>query len=252
MRRAATILLAACTTAAALTALTAAPARAGDDPTGLGHCTGSAPLVCHLDVAPGTYRVSVLLGGDAEAGSTGVTAETRRTVLAETPSAPGGTVRRSFTVDVRDPEGEPTGATGSPGLDLTFGGTAPQLDALRVTPVRTPRILLAGDSAVCDQPGAFYSGWGQQLPRHLTGRLTVANHADSGEGSQSFLDNPDSRSAPTPTPPRAGPPSTPPWSWLNSAPRGSSQGELSADERQMAGELGSSPAIRPAGVRGGT
>ncbi|WP_328909236.1 rhamnogalacturonan acetylesterase [Streptomyces sp. NBC_00234] len=190
MRRAASALLAACTTAAALTALTAAPARADGDPTGLGHCTGTAPFVCHFDVAPGTYRVSALLGGGVEAGSTGVTAETRRTMLAETPNAAGRTVRRSFTVDVRDPEGEPTGPAGSPGLDLTFGGTAPQLAALRVTPVRTPQILLAGDSTVCDQPGDPYSGWGQQLPQYLTDRLTVANYADSGEGSQSFLDNP--------------------------------------------------------------
>ncbi|MFD3654717.1 rhamnogalacturonan acetylesterase [Streptomyces sp. NPDC058620] len=190
MRRAATVLLAACTTAAALTGLTAAPAWAGGDPTGLGHCTGAGPFVCHFDVAPGAYRVSALLGGGAQAGSTGVTAETRRTMLAETPTAAGRTVHRSFTVDVRDPEGEPTGATGTPGLDLTFGGTAPQLAALRVTPVRTPQILLAGDSTVCDQPGDPYSGWGQQLPQYLTDRLTVANHADSGEGSQSFLDNP--------------------------------------------------------------
>lgn len=164
MRRAATVLLAACTTAAALTALTAAPARADGDPAGLGHCAGTAPVVCHFDVTPGTYRVTALLGGGAGAGSTGVTAETRRTMLAETPNDPGRTVRRSFTVDVRDPEGEPTGATGTPGLDLTFGGAAPQLAALRVTPVRTPEILLAGDSTVCDQPGDPYSGWGSSFP----------------------------------------------------------------------------------------
>lgn len=183
MRRAGTALLAACTAVAALTTVTATPARAqadGPRDAGLRHCAGTAPVVCHFDVTPGTYRVRVLLGGGQGAGSTSVTAETRRAVLAETRNAPGETLRRGFTVDVRDPEGEPTGATGSPGLDLTFGGAAPRLAGLRVERVRTPQILLAGDSTVCDQAGEPYTGWGQQLPQYLTDRVTVANHADSG------------------------------------------------------------------------
>ncbi|MFJ8887368.1 rhamnogalacturonan acetylesterase [Streptomyces sp. NPDC102402] len=191
MRRAGSVLLAACTAAAALTTLAAAPAGAeGRVAAGPDHCTGTAPVVCHFDVAPGTYRVRAVLGGGAEAGSTAVTAESRRSVLAETPNAPGGTVRRTFTVDVRDPEGEPTGATGSPGLDLTFGGAAPQLASLHIERARVPQILLAGDSTVCDQPGDPYSGWGQQLPQYLTDRLSVANYADSGESSQTFRDDP--------------------------------------------------------------
>ncbi|MFG2588625.1 rhamnogalacturonan acetylesterase [Streptomyces sp. NPDC048438] len=191
MRRAGSVLLAACTAAAALTTLAAAPAGAeGRVAAGRDHCTGTAPVVCHFDVAPGTYRVRAALGGGAEAGSTAVTAESRRSVLAETPNAPGRTLRRTFTVDVRDPEGEPTGATGSAGLDLTFGGAAPQLASLHVERARVPQILLAGDSTVCDQPGDPYSGWGQQLPQYLTDRLSVANYADSGESSQTFRDNP--------------------------------------------------------------
>ncbi|MGW2257107.1 rhamnogalacturonan acetylesterase [Streptomyces sp. NPDC001780] len=155
-----------------------------------GDCAGTAPVVCHFALPPGTYEVTALLGG-ATAGRTAVTAESRRTVLAETATAPGRTVRRGFTVDVRDPEGEPTGPVGSPGLDLRFGGAAPLLAALRVTPApRTPRLFLAGDSTVCDQAAEPYSGWGQQLPRYLRQGISVANYADSGEGSQSFLDNP--------------------------------------------------------------
>ncbi|WP_063756847.1 rhamnogalacturonan acetylesterase [Streptomyces sp. NRRL F-5135] len=155
-----------------------------------GDCAGTAPVVCHFALPPGTYEVTALLGG-ATAGRTAVTAESRRTVLAETATAPGRTVRRGFTVDVRDPEGEPTGPVGSPGLDLRFGGAAPLLAALRVTPApRAPRLFLAGDSTVCDQAAEPYSGWGQQLPRYLRQGISVANYADSGEGSQSFLDNP--------------------------------------------------------------
>ncbi|WP_137991760.1 rhamnogalacturonan acetylesterase [Streptomyces vilmorinianum] len=190
MRR--TALLTAAVTVAA--ALTAAPAHA-DGPYGQGgleHCTVTAggPLVCHVDVAPGTYDVAVTLGGDTE-GSTSVTGETRRALLAETATAAGESVRRSFTVDVRTPEGEPTGPAGSPGLDLTFGGAAPRVTGLRVTPApAAPRLFLIGDSTVCDQPGEPYTGWGQQLPALLDRGIAVANHADSGESTVSYLENP--------------------------------------------------------------
>ncbi|GAA4892923.1 rhamnogalacturonan acetylesterase [Streptomyces coeruleoprunus] len=190
-------LLAAAALTALTTALPAVPAHASAPPggpgtygRGLDHCTGTAPVVCHFDVAPGTYDVTVTLGGDT-AGATSVTAETRRTMLAETPTAAGERITRAFTVDVRTPEGEPTGPAGSPGLDLTFAGPAPALHAIRVTPApRARKLVLIGDSTVCDQPGAPYSGWGQQLPQFLRRGLAVANHADSGESTVSYLSDP--------------------------------------------------------------
>lgn len=169
-------------------ALTGTPAHAqpGEAP-GTAHCTATA---CHLDVPPGTYDVRVLLGGDA-ASRTALTGETRRALLPETAVPAGERVARSFTVNVRTPEGEPTGPDGSPGLDLTVGGAAPALAGLSVTPARHARqILLVGDSTVCDQPAAPYSGWGQQLPQYLRKGLSVANYADSGESTVTYLQNP--------------------------------------------------------------
>jgi lysophospholipase L1-like esterase len=168
------------------TALSAVPAQAGERAPSLGidHCTATA---CHFDVPPGTYDVKVLLGGDA-ASSTAVGGETRRSLLPETAVPAGERVARSFTVDVRDPEGEPTRPGGTPGLDLTLDGPAPALADIRVTPARHARqIFLVGDSTVCDQHQAPYAGWGQQLPRHLRKGLSVANYADSGESTVSFL-----------------------------------------------------------------
>ncbi|AGP53491.1 rhamnogalacturonan acetylesterase [Streptomyces rapamycinicus] len=217
MRRAGTALLAA---TACLAALPGAPAWArgsgpGESPAAaraavVPRCTGTAPIVCHADVPPGTYDVTAVLGG-ARAGSTGVTAESRRTMLAATPTAAGQRLIRSFTVNVREPEGEPTGPSGSPGLDLTFGGGAPRLTGLKVTeiskaaksseaakvsemtkaaPGRRHQLFLAGDSTVCDQLTAPYTGWGQQLPQFFRRGLSVANYADSGESSGSFLADP--------------------------------------------------------------
>ncbi|WP_043685547.1 rhamnogalacturonan acetylesterase [Streptomyces xylophagus] len=186
MRRFNIALLAAMTLS---TALSAAPAQAHDrtPPLGIANCTATA---CHFDVPPGTYDVTVRLGGDS-AASTAVTGETRRSLLPETATAAGRTVTRSFTVNVRTPEGEPTGPDGTPGLDLTLGGTAPALADIRVTPARRAhRIILIGDSTVCDQPGDPYSGWGQQLPQFLRKGVSVANYADSGESTVTYLANP--------------------------------------------------------------
>ncbi|TDC76805.1 rhamnogalacturonan acetylesterase [Streptomyces hainanensis] len=160
-------------------------------PSGLpAECADGAPLTCHVDVEPGTYDVTVWLGGDA-AASTGVSAETRRTMLAETATEAGEIVRRTFTVDVRDPEGEPTGPAGTPGLDLRFEGSAPRLAGLRVTQARHAReILIIGDSTACDQGSIPYAGWGQELPQYLRGGVSVANYADGGEGTASFLYRP--------------------------------------------------------------
>ncbi|MEE4488902.1 rhamnogalacturonan acetylesterase [Streptomyces sp. BE230] len=189
MRRTGPALLTAVAAVTALATPAVADAAAAPAPAPTG-CTGTAPVVCHFDVAPGTYRVTARIGGAAE-GRTTVTAETRRAMLGETPTAAGRQVVRTFTVNVREPEGEPTGASGSPGLDLTFGGPAPLLADLRVTPApRTPQLFLIGDSTVCDQPGSPYTGWGQELPQYLRAGMSVANYADSGESSQTYLDQP--------------------------------------------------------------
>ncbi|QOV34742.1 rhamnogalacturonan acetylesterase [Streptomyces ferrugineus] len=178
MRRFSTAALVAAATLG--TALTATPAQAAAD----AHCTATA---CHFDVPPGTYDVKVLLGGEA-ASSTTIAGETRRTLLPETSAPAGERVARSFTVNVRTPQGEPTGPEGTPGLDLLLGGAAPALADIKVTPARrTRQILLVGDSTVCDQPGDPYSGWGQQLPQYLRKGLSVANYADSGESTVSYL-----------------------------------------------------------------
>ncbi|HEX9999115.1 MAG TPA: rhamnogalacturonan acetylesterase [Actinoplanes sp.] len=160
---------------------------------GSGSCTGEAPVVCQIDVPPGNYDVSVLLGDADVAASTAVRAEARRMMLAEVATQAGRFTWRSFGVNVREPEGEPTKtASGTPGLTLTFTGAAPHVRKVTVRPARPaqPVLYLAGDSTVCDQDTFPYTGWGQAIPQHLRPGLTVANYADSGESTASFLADP--------------------------------------------------------------
>src|SRR6185312_1375163 len=116
--------------------------------------------------------------------------EARRQVLNAVSTSAGQVVRTTVTVNVRNPEGQPTGqgGTGTAGLDLTFGGSAPAIGSLTVTAAAAPLVTyLAGDSTVCDQPAAPYTGWGQVLPAAVRSGAVIANYGDSGESSGSFL-----------------------------------------------------------------
>jgi lysophospholipase L1-like esterase len=153
-------------------------------------CTGSSPITCHFAVAPGNYTVTAWIGDATSAGNTSMSVEARRRILPVVSTAAGAITRYVFTINVREPEGQPTGqgGTGTPGLDVTFGGTAPRLSGLTVAAAASPLVVyLAGDSTVCDQPTAPYTGWGQILPTHVGAGAVVANYGDSGESSGSFL-----------------------------------------------------------------
>ncbi|MFK4084987.1 rhamnogalacturonan acetylesterase [Kribbella sp. NPDC020789] len=155
-------------------------------------CSGGSPIKCHFDVAPGNYDVTVDLGSTTRAANTTMSVEARRQVLSAVTTTAGQVVRIVATVNVRSPEGQPTGqgGNGTPGLSITFEGNAPAIDSLTVKPAVAPLVVyLAGDSTTCDQSYAPYAGWGQSFPTKIKNGAVVANYGDSGESSGSFLNN---------------------------------------------------------------
>ncbi|MGW0520280.1 rhamnogalacturonan acetylesterase [Crossiella sp. NPDC003009] len=155
-------------------------------------CSGTAPIKCSFSLAPGNYDVTVELGSTTKAANTSMSVEARRQVLNAVSTTAGQIVRTTATVNLRNPEGQPTGqgGNGTPGLQITFSGSAPAIGALTVTPARAPlAVYLAGDSTTCDQPTAPYTGWGQHLPARVREGAVIANYGDSGESSGSFLSN---------------------------------------------------------------
>jgi lysophospholipase L1-like esterase len=154
--------------------------------------TNANEIACHFGGDPGNYRVSVALGGKA-AGDMYVEAESYRRMLGPVTTMAGQTQGFSFVVNVRKPEGQPiqNGANdGTPGLDVYVRGAAPQLSAICYEPAQAPAMVwIGGDSTVCDQGGTDYSGWGQHLPQFFDLPVSIANYADSGESSGSFLNS---------------------------------------------------------------
>ena len=172
---------------------------------GKGVCTSAAPFYLSIPVPEGNYRVTVVLGGE-EASVTTVRAEARRLMLEKIPVAASKTLTREFDVNLRIPEFiKADGSTGrvrlkareignldwDPKLTLEFNGDHPSFHSLTIEPLvgakAEPVIYLAGDSTMVDQDVEPWASWGQQLPRFFVPGVVVANHAESGESSNSFV-----------------------------------------------------------------
>ena len=115
-------------------------------------------------------------------------------MVAPVDTRPGRHITRSFTVNVRTPEGQQNdfGVPGTPGLTLTFAGADPAVADLRVVPAArsTHRLFLIGDSTVTDQENSPYTGLGQRLPAEIRRGVSVVNHSGSGESTVSYLADP--------------------------------------------------------------
>lgn len=162
---------------------TAVPAAAA------GPCSGT---MCSFDVPPGTYEITVDVGSRTAAADTGLDVEARRTVLAPVATRAGQVVRESVTVNVRTPESMPDGqeGKGTAGLQVYLTGSAPALASIQVTArPHTPQLFVISDSTAADWLTGPKRGWAQELPRYFRGGISVANYADSGSSTVSWLAN---------------------------------------------------------------
>jgi len=170
-----------------------------------GVCSSDKPYFFSIAVPEGNYRVQVMLGGSADSVVT-VRAEARRLMLekvAVKANQPGLNV---FDVNVRvaefkNPDGSMNRVHLKPReygnlnwdnkLTIEFNGINPSFRAITIMPLVPPRldtvVYLAGDSTMVDQDSTPWASWGQQLPRFLRPGVVIANNAESGETSASFL-----------------------------------------------------------------
>jgi hypothetical protein len=70
-------------------------------------------------------------------------------------------------------------------------GNAPRIAWIRVLPrPRAPRLFVISDSTASDWGVGPKRGWGQALPQYFRAGVDVANYAQSGAGTDSYLTDP--------------------------------------------------------------
>ncbi|HWZ00541.1 MAG TPA: rhamnogalacturonan acetylesterase [Edaphobacter sp.] len=163
-------------------------------------CTSDKPFFFSVPVPEGNYRITVVLGGP-QASVTTVRAEGRRLMLEKIPTAANASVTKTFDTNVRYPEiaGDPNNKVKlkprelgilnwDHKLTLEFNGDHPSVRSIDIEPIpNQPVLYLAGDSTVVDQYYEPWAAWGQMLPRFFLPGIVIANHAESGETTKSFV-----------------------------------------------------------------
>jgi lysophospholipase L1-like esterase len=163
-------------------------------------CTSDKPFFFSVAIPEGNYRVTVILGGP-QASVTTVRAEGRRLMLEKIPTQPNASLTRVFDTNVRYPEiadnpnnlvtlkdREQGILNWDHKLTIEFNGDHPSVRSISIEPIpNEPTIYLAGDSTVVDQYYEPWAAWGQMLPRFFLPGVVIANHAESGETTRSFV-----------------------------------------------------------------
>ena len=164
-------------------------------------CTSDKPFFFSAPVAEGSYRITVVLGGDQPATTT-IWSEARRLSIEKVHTEASASKTETFDVNVRTPEigGDPASHVHlkpreignldwDNKLTLEFNGDHPSIRSISIEPItpHEPTIYLAGDSTVVDQDVEPWAAWGQMLPRFFRPGVVIANHAESGETIKSFV-----------------------------------------------------------------
>jgi lysophospholipase L1-like esterase len=163
-------------------------------------CTSDKPFFFSVPIPEGNYRITVVLGGP-QASVTTVRAEGRRLMLEKIPTQPNESITKSFDTNVRYPEisDDPKNLVKlkprelgilnwDHKLTLEFNGEHPSVRSIDIEPIpNEPVLYIAGDSTVVDQYYEPWAAWGQMLPRFFLPGIVIANHAESGETTKSFV-----------------------------------------------------------------
>lgn len=159
-----------------------------------------SPFMFSVKVPDGNYTVTVRFGSKKSAANTTLRAEHRRLLAENIRTAKGEIKEMKFTVNKRSPRiddknvvlikpREKEYRTWDDRLNLEITGAAPAVESITVTPADSSvtTIYLCGNSTVVDQAGDPYASWGQMIPRWFDENVCIANHAESGLATSSFI-----------------------------------------------------------------
>jgi len=157
------------------------------------------PAYFSIKVEDGNYKVTFEIGSDDYEGDTTIRAESRRLLLHNIATQKGETKVFTFVVHKRSPqisdgntvrlkERELNYLNWDEKLTFEFNGKAPAVKSLKIEKdTHAVTLFLCGDSTVVDQEGEPWASWGQMIPRWFNENICIANYAESGETTTSFM-----------------------------------------------------------------
>lgn len=161
------------------------------------------PFDLNVPVPDGNYLVTVRIGSKKKAGATFIKAESRRLYVNDLKTAKGEFETVTFVVNKRDAVIRENGAQAArvtlksrengklnwdDFLNLEIGGEAPLVESITIEPAgAVTTVFLCGDSTVVDQDNEPWASWGQMFPCFFDDKVAIANYAESGERTDTFI-----------------------------------------------------------------
>jgi lysophospholipase L1-like esterase len=165
-----------------------------------GYVKGTNNRYFTFDISEGNYDVIMRFGSNTTESETTIKVENRRLVLEKIQVSKGGTVSKTFTVNIRNAKIDETKSVNLKPRESTylhwdnqltfeFCGKNPAVKSIEIRPNKKAiTVFLAGNSTVVDQVQEPFTAWGQMIPRFFSPqKIAIANHAESGESLKSFV-----------------------------------------------------------------
>ena len=167
------------------------------------------PFYFSVKVPDGNYRVTVTLGSKKKMGETTVRAENRRLMVercvtgknkfetysflvhkhsVDIPAYTNGEGKQTKPSKVKIKQRENGSLSWDEKLTLEFNGSSPCVKSITIEPDKeSPTLYLCGNSTVVDQAYEPWASWGQMVTRWFDDKVCVANFAESGLTTTTFM-----------------------------------------------------------------
>ena len=161
--------------------------------------TNKNPAYFSIKVSDGNYKVTFEIGSNEYDADTTIRAESRRLLIHNLSTKKGEFKKYIFVVHKRSPyisDGtqvkrntrELNYLNWDEKLTFEFNGNNPAVKSLNIEPdTNAVTLFLCGDSTVVDQEGEPWASWGQMIPRWFNENICIANYAESGLTTTSFM-----------------------------------------------------------------
>ena len=157
------------------------------------------PSYYSIDVEDGNYKVTFEIGSDEYDADTTIRTESRRLLVHNLATKKGEFKKLTYVVHKKNPnisDGTKVGLkerekgilNWDDKLTFEFNGDAPAVKSLSIErDNKAVTLFLCGDSTVVDQDGEPWASWGQMIPTWFDENVCIANYAESGLTTTSFL-----------------------------------------------------------------